>query len=129
MAPLRVAIVADVLRLEMGGVPRSVLAIAQELHGLDPDRIRVTVVAGRRPACINGLPFRRSFAPRVPKLPDSLFALQRPFTQHGFAELTFGPVFGAGRRYLYVNRVLLRLAPYADLTFTASESERRELLR
>jgi glycosyltransferase involved in cell wall biosynthesis len=157
MAPLRVAIVADVLRLEMGGVPRSVLAIAQELHGLDPDRIRVTVVAGRRPACVNGLPFRRSFAPRVPKLPDSLFALQRPFTlrdfdvvhymdsrppldfplgprhnvvtQHGFAELTFGPVFGAGRRYLYMNRVLLRLAPYADLTFTASESERRELLR
>lgn len=157
MAPLRVAIVADVLRLAMGGVPRSVLAITQELHRLDHDRIRVTVVAGRRPACVNGLPFRRSFAPRIPKLPDSLFALQRPFTlrdfdivhymdsrppldfplgprlnvvtQHGFAAVTFGPTLGAGRRYFYVNRILLKLAPYADLTFTASESERHELLQ
>ena len=155
--PLRVAIVADVLLLEMGGVPRSVLAIAKELHTLDPERIRISVVAGRRPACIDGLPYQRSFAPRVPKLPDSLFALQRPFTlrdfdvlhyidsrppldfplgstptvvtQHGFAELTFGPALGAGRRHYYVNRVLLRLAPHADLTLTASESERRELLR
>jgi glycosyltransferase involved in cell wall biosynthesis len=156
VAPLKVAIVADVLLLEMGGVPRSVLAIAQALDKLDRDRIRVTVVAGRRPACVDGLPFRRSFAPRIPKLPDSLFALQRPFTlrdfdvvhymdsrppldfplgprsnvvtQHGFAELTFGPALGAGRRHFYVNRILLKLAPYADLTFTASESERHELL-
>ena len=128
MAPLRVAIVADVLRLAMGGVPRSVLAITQELHRLDHDRIRVTVVAGRRPACVNGLPFRRSFAPRIPKLPDSLFALQRPFTlrdfdivhymdsrppldfplgprlnvvtQHGFAAVTFGPTLEIGRAHV-----------------------------
>jgi glycosyltransferase involved in cell wall biosynthesis len=50
-------------------------------------------------------------------------------TQHGFSVLTFGGPLQAGRRYIYINKALLRLARYADLTITASESERRELLR
>jgi glycosyltransferase involved in cell wall biosynthesis len=153
--PIRVAIVADVLLAEMGGVARSVLNITRELASVDPDRLAVTVVARGRPGAINGVAFRRSFAPRVPRLPDSLFALQRPFTlrdydivhymdsrppldfplgrqlkvvtQHGFGTLTFGQG-NAPMRWMVVNRVLLRLAPHADLTFTASESERQELL-
>ena len=153
--PIRVAVVADVLLAPMGGVARSVLNLARELAHLDPARLRVTAVASRRPDEIDAIPFRPSFAPPVPKLPDSLFALQRPFTlrdfdlvhymdsrppldfplgsvptvvtQHGFATLTFGRGTSA-RRWVYLDRVLLRLAPRADLTLTASESERRELL-
>jgi glycosyltransferase involved in cell wall biosynthesis len=155
MPPLRVAIVADVLLSEMGGVSRSVLGIARELAGLDPERVEVTLVARGKPSGIDGIPFRKSFSPRVPKLPDALFALQRPFTlkdfdvvhymdsrppfdfpcgrspkavtQHGFAALMFGDE-NMARRMVYVNKALLRLAPFADLTFTPSESERREIL-
>jgi glycosyltransferase involved in cell wall biosynthesis len=157
MMPLRVAVVADVLLAQIGGVSRSVGAIVSELACLDPERLQVTVVASRHPLGLDGIPFKRSFAPWVPKLPNSLFALQRPFTlrdfdlvhymdsrppldyplgrtpkvitQHGFSVLTFGGPLRARRRYVYLNRVLVRLAPYADLTLTASESERQELLR
>jgi glycosyltransferase involved in cell wall biosynthesis len=157
MKPLRVAVVADVLLAQIGGVSRSVGAIVNELARLDPERLQVTVVASRHPLGLDGIPFRRSFAPWVPKLPNSLFALQRPFTlrdfdlvhymdsrppldfplgrtpnvvtQHGFSVLTFGGPMQAGRRYIYLNKALLRLAPHADLTLTASESERQELLR
>jgi glycosyltransferase involved in cell wall biosynthesis len=155
MGAIRVAVVADVLLTEMGGVARSVYGITRELAQLDPDRIDVTLVARDRPAGIDGIPFRRSYAPYVPKIPGAIFALQRPFTlrdydvvhymdsrppldfplgrklnvvtQHGFATLTFGKG-NIGRRWVYVNNALLRLAPHADLTFTASESERQDLL-
>jgi glycosyltransferase involved in cell wall biosynthesis len=155
MAPIKVAVVADALLVEMGGVPRYVLGVTRELGRLDPERIQVTVVAARRPDTINGLPFRRSVAPRVPKLPNAMFALQRPFTlrrydlvhymdsrppidfplglrptvvtQHGFAALMFGD--SVSRTDRLVNRVLLGLANSADLTLTASESERAELLK
>jgi len=155
MAPIKVAIVADALLVEMGGVPRSVLGVTRELARLDPERIQVTVVAARRPDMINGLPFKRSVAPRVPRLPNAMFALQRPFTlrgydlvhymdsrppldfwlgprptvvtQHGFAALMFGDYVSRTDRT--VNRALLKLAPLADLTLTASESERTELLK
>ncbi len=155
MPPLRVGVVADVLLSEMGGVSRSVLGVTRELARLDPERVEVTLVARGRPAGIDGIPFRKSFSPRVPKLPDALFALQRPFTlndfdvvhymdsrppfdfplgrspkavtQHGFAALMFGDE-NMARRMVYVNKALLRLAPFADLTFTPSESERREIL-
>jgi glycosyltransferase involved in cell wall biosynthesis len=84
-----------------------------------------------------------------------MFALQRPFTlrhydlihymdsrppvdfplgttrtvitQHGFAALMFEDYVSRTDRL--VNRALLRLAPSADLTLTASESERDELLK
>jgi glycosyltransferase involved in cell wall biosynthesis len=139
----------------MGGVPRSVLGVTCELAKLDPDALDVTVVAARRPASVNGLRFQRSRAPRVPSLPNALFALQRPFvlrdfdvvhymdsrppldfalgsvptviTQHGFAALMFGDDYVA-RKDRLVNGALLRIAPGADLTLTASESERAELL-
>lgn len=153
--PLRIAIVADVLLSPMGGVARSVLNVTRELARIDPARLAVTVVAARRPDVIDGVPFRPSFAPRVPKLPDSLFAFQRPFTlrdfdlvhymdsrppldfplgrvptivtQHGFGTLTVG-LANSARRWVYLDRALVRLAPHADLNLTASESERRELL-
>jgi glycosyltransferase involved in cell wall biosynthesis len=156
MRPVRVAIVADVLLLPMGGVGRSVLGVTRELARLDPRRIEVTVVAHRSPDLIQGIRFQRSFAPRIPKLPRAMFALQRPFTlrrhdivhyidsrppidfplgprlkvitQHGFAPLMFGSDY-VPRRWRLVNEALIRLAPHADLTLTASESERRELLR
>jgi glycosyltransferase involved in cell wall biosynthesis len=140
----------------MGGVARSVLGVTRELARFDPDRIQVTVVGRRRPSQIDGISFRRSFSPRVPRLPNAVFAVQRPFTlkdydvihymdsrppfdfplgrvpkvvtQHGFAALMFGGESMA-RRIRYVNEALRRLAPYADLTVTPSESERRELLR
>ena len=155
--PLRVALVADVLLAEMGGVARSVAGILRELATLDPERLEITVVAARRPPDLHGARFRRAFAPRVPKLPDSIFALQRPFTlrgfdlvhyidsrppldfplgripkvitQHGFASLTFEHTLGVRRRVVYVNQMLARLARFADLTLTASESEKRELVR
>jgi glycosyltransferase involved in cell wall biosynthesis len=155
MPRIRVAVVADVLLTEMGGVARSVRGITRELGQLDPDRLQVTVVAKRRPEAMDGLAFRRSFSPRVPKIPGAVFALQRPFTlddydivhymdsrppldyplgrrlnvvtQHGFGTLTFG-IGNVKRHWIYLDKVLLRLAPYADLTFTASESERSELL-
>jgi glycosyltransferase involved in cell wall biosynthesis len=155
VAPLRVAVVADVLLHEMGGVARSILGITRELARLDPARLELTIVAARRPETIDGIPFRRSVSPRVPKIPGAIFALQRPFTlrgydivhymdsrppldyplgrglnvvtQHGFSTLTFG-IGNAKRYWIYLSKVLLGLAPYADLTFTASESERRELL-
>lgn len=155
VAPLRLAVVADALLVEMGGVPRSVLGVTSELAHLDPDALDVTVVAARRPADIDGIPFRRSRAPRVPSLPNALFALQRPFslrdfdvvhymdsrppldfplgrvptvvTQHGFAALMFGDDY-VSRKDRVVNTALLRIAPGADLTLTASESERAELL-
>jgi glycosyltransferase involved in cell wall biosynthesis len=153
--PIRLAVVADALLVEMGGVPRSVLGVTSELATLDPDELNVTVVAARRPASINGLPFKRSRAPRVPSLPNALFALQRPFalrdfdlvhymdsrppldfalgrvptviTQHGFAALMFGDDYVSKKDRL-VNSALLKIAPGADLTLTASESERSELL-
>jgi glycosyltransferase involved in cell wall biosynthesis len=152
---IRVAVVADVLLAPMGGVARSVLNVTRELARLDPERVAITVVASRRPETIDGIAFRSSFAPRVPRLPDSLFALQRPFTlrdfdlvhymdsrppldfplgrvptvvtQHGFGGLTFAQGT-TGRRWVYLDRTLLKLAPHADLTLTASESERSELL-
>jgi glycosyltransferase involved in cell wall biosynthesis len=136
----------------MSGVSRSILGICHELARLDPSRVSVTVVARRRPSSINGLPYMRSFAPRVPRLPNSLFALQRPLTlrsfdivhymdsrppfsfpigpslnvvtQHGFAAL----LYDAPRRIRYVNRSLAFLARHADLTFTPSESERKHVL-
>ena len=139
----------------MGGVPRSVIGITRELAVLDPDRVSVTVVAAHRPEIVNGLPFRRSRAPRVPRLPNALFAVQRPLTlrdydvvhymdsrppltfplgrrlnavtQHGFAPLMFDGDY-VSRRDKLVNEALIRLAPHADLTFTASASERDELL-
>jgi glycosyltransferase involved in cell wall biosynthesis len=155
MAPLRVAVVADVLLTPMGGVARSVWGIVNELAQLDPERIDLTVVAKRRPAALNGTPFRRSRAPRIPRLPDQVFAAQRPFTlrdydvvhyidsrppvtlglargplevvtQHGFATLMWPEDYSPA--YLRLNKLLLRIAPHADLTFTASESERREIL-
>jgi glycosyltransferase involved in cell wall biosynthesis len=154
---LRVAVVADVLLAEIGGVGRSVAAILRELAALDPARLEVTLVAARRPRDDYGAAFRRAYAPRVPKLPDSLFALQRPFTlkgfdlvhyidsrppidfplgpapkvitQHGFAALTFPPGWAGRRRVVLTNQVLIRLARFADLTLTASESERQEFLR
>ena len=70
MRPLRVAVVADALLLDMGGVARAVLGVTRELAQLAPDRLAVTVVAARKPESINGLAFHRSFTPRVPKLPD-----------------------------------------------------------
>ena len=155
MAPLRVAVVADVLLAEMSGVGRSVLGVTRELAELDRERLGVTIVARRRPAVVNSVPFRASFAPRVPKLPNSLFALQRPFTlrdfnlihymdsrpplnfplgvrpqvvtQHGFAALMFGKGTAA-RRTRYINSALIKLARFADLTITPSESERQQLL-
>ena len=155
VAPLRLAVVADALLVEMGGVPRSVLGVTSELAQVDPEALEVTVVAARRPSGINGIPFRRSRAPRVPSLPNALFALQRPFslrdfdvvhymdsrppldfplgrvptvvTQHGFAALMFGDDY-VSRKDRLVNTALLRIAPRADLTLTASESERAELL-
>jgi glycosyltransferase involved in cell wall biosynthesis len=155
MAALRVAIVADVLLGEMGGVARSVSALACALAEQPRDRVDVTLVAAAHPRGIDGLPFARSYAPPVPKLPGAVFALQRPFTlreydvvhyidsrppldfplgsnttvvtQHGFATLRFGKR-NVGRRWYYLDKALLRLAPHADRTFTASESERRELL-
>jgi glycosyltransferase involved in cell wall biosynthesis len=154
MKPLRVAVVADALLLDMGGVARAVLGVTRELAQLAPDRLAVTVVAARKPESINGLAFRRSFTPRVPKLPDSLFALQRPLTlrgfdivhymdsrppldfpvgrsynvltQHGFAPLLFGEQMP--RRFTYMYRSLAALARFADLTFTPSESERQHML-
>jgi glycosyltransferase involved in cell wall biosynthesis len=153
--PLRVAIVGDTTLNDMGGVARSVLCITRELARLDEQRLRVTFVARRRPQGAGEVEFRRSFAPRVPRLPGALFALQRPLsltgfdvvhymdsrppldfalgrklnviTQHGFAALMFGAEY-TPRRVRAVNRALLWIAPWADLTFTASESERRELL-
>ncbi len=153
-APIRVAVVADALLVEMGGVPRSILGVTHELARLDPERLEVTVVASRHPELINGLTFRQSKTPRVPRLPNAMFALQRPFTlrdydlvhymdsrppidfpfgrtptvvtQHGFAALMFGDYVSRTDRM--VNRTMLALAPAADLTLTASESERRELL-
>jgi glycosyltransferase involved in cell wall biosynthesis len=155
MSPIRVAVVADVLLTEMGGVARSVWCLVNELARM-PERVDLTLVARSRPAELNGISYSRSFAPKVPKLPGALFALQRPFslrgydivhyidsrppfdfplgsnvkivTQHGFATLTFsrGKV---GRRWYYVDKALLYLAPFADRTFTASESERAELLK
>ena len=155
--PLRVAVVADVLLAEMGGVARSVSAIVRELSTLEPERLEITVVAARPPDDLYGAAFRRAFAPRVPKLPNSIFALQRPFTlrgfdlvhyidsrppldfplgripkvvtQHGFAALTFERSLGVRRRVVYVNQMLVRLAPFADLTLTASESEKLEVTR
>src|SRR5919201_607787 len=106
MPALRVAIVADLLLLEMGGVPRSVLAIARER----PFTLRDYDVVH----------YRDSRPPVDFPLGRRLNAV----TQHGFSVLKFGEPLGAGKRHIYVNRVLLRLAPYADLTFTASESER-----
>jgi glycosyltransferase involved in cell wall biosynthesis len=153
--PIKVAVVADALLVEMGGVPRSIIGIVRELATLDPERLEVTVVAARRPPVIDGLPFRRSWTPRVPRLPNAMFAVQRPLTlrgydvvhymdsrppltfplgsrlnaitQHGFAPLMFDGDYVA-RRDRLVNEALIRLAPRADLTFTASESERTELL-
>jgi glycosyltransferase involved in cell wall biosynthesis len=155
MARLRVAVVADVLLTEMSGVGRSVLGVTRELAELDPERLGVTIVARRRPAVVDGLRFQESFAPRVPKLPNSLFALQRPVTlrdfdlvhymdsrppldfplgvrpqivtQHGFAALMFGRD-AAARRTRYINAALVKLARFADLTITPSESERQQLL-
>ena len=155
MAPLRVAVVADVLLAEMSGVGRSVLGVTRELAELDRERLEVTIVARRRPAVADSLQFQASFAPRVPKLPNSLFALQRPITlrdfdivhymdsrppldfpvgvrpqvvtQHGFAALMFGKGTAA-RRTRYINAALIRLARFADLTITPSESERQQLL-
>ena len=152
---IEVGVVADALLVEMGGVPRSILGITRELAALDPERVRVTVVAARRPEVINGLPFQRSRTPRVPRLPNAMFAVQRPLTlhrfdvvhymdsrppltfplgprlnavtQHGFAPLMFDGDY-VSRRDRLVNEALIRLAPRADLTFTASESERAELL-
>lgn len=156
MAPLRIGVVADVLLNPMGGVARSVLGITRELARLDAERVQVTVIGRRRPPQIDGIQFHQSFSPRVPKLPNAVLAVQRPFTlrnydvihymdsrppfdfplgrvpkvvtQHGFAALMFGGE-NMARRIRYVNKALCRLAPYADLTFTPSESERRELLR
>lgn len=153
---MRVAVVADVLLGQMGGVARSVHGVLCELAKLDPDRLEVTVVAHAKPDSIGDIPFRRSLAPRVPRFPGWVFALQRPFTlrdydivhyidsrppldlafgkpvkvvtQHGFSALTFGPAHAAPRKWIYLNKALLRVAPAADLTLTASESERRELL-
>ena len=104
---------------------------------------------------MDGLAFRRSRAPRIPRLPNAMFAVQRPLTlraydvvhymdsrppltfglgarlnaitQHGFAPLMFDGDY-VSRRDRLVNEALIRLAPRADLTFTASESERTELL-
>jgi glycosyltransferase involved in cell wall biosynthesis len=132
-----------------------VLGVTRELAQFDPERIRVTVVGRRRPYQIDRISFQQSFSPRIPKLPNAVFALQRPLTirhydvvhymdsrppldfflgrqlnvitQHGFASLMFGDDYVV-RRERYLNKILLRLAPYADLTFTASESERHELL-
>jgi glycosyltransferase involved in cell wall biosynthesis len=154
MAPLRVAIVADALLGQTGGVSRSVSSVTRELARLAPERLRLTVVARRRPRDLDGLDFRRSFSPRVPRIPNAIFALQRPLTlrgfdlihymdsrppldfplgrtptvvtQHGFAALLFGGQ--VPRRVLYVNQALMRLARYADLTLTPSESERRLIL-
>ena len=84
MRPLKVAVVADALLLDMGGVARAILGVTRELAQLAPDRLSVSIVAARRPDSINGLAFHRSFSPRVPRLPDSLFALQRPLTLRGF---------------------------------------------
>src|SRR4051794_35781067 len=154
MGPLRVAVVADILLSPMGGVARSVQGILDELAHLDPTRLEVTVVARRRPGSINGMRFQRSFAPKVPKLSDAIFALQRPLTlrgydvvhyidsrppldfavgrtrqvitQHGFAMLMWPEDYAS--EYVRMNRALLRIAPWADLTLTASQSERRELL-
>jgi glycosyltransferase involved in cell wall biosynthesis len=153
--PIEVGVVADALLVEMGGVPRSILGITRELCALDPERLRVTVVAARRPEAIDGMPFMRSRTPRVPRLPNAMFAVQRPLTlhrfdvvhymdsrppltfplgprlnavtQHGFAPLMFDGDY-VSRRDRLVNEALIRLAPRADLTFTASESEREELL-
>lgn len=153
--PIEVGVVADALLVEMGGVPRSIIGITRELAALDPERLRVTVIAARKPDVINGVPFLRSRTPRVPRLPNALFAIQRPLTlhrfdvvhyidsrppltfplgprlnavtQHGFAPLMFGGDY-VSRRDRLVNEALIRLAPRADLTFTASESERTELL-
>ncbi len=155
VAPLRLAVVADALLVEMGGVPRSVLGVTSQLAQLGPEALEATVVATRRPTGINGIPFQRSRAPRLPSLPNALFALQRPFslrdfdvvhymdsrppldfplgrvptvvTQHGFAALMFGDDY-VSRKDRLVNTALLRIAPRADLTLTASESERDELL-
>src|SRR6266498_1994500 len=80
VAALRVAVVADVLLTDMGGVARSVLEITRELARLDPNRIELTVVARNRPPALDGIRFRRSFSPRVPKIPGAIFALQRPLT-------------------------------------------------
>jgi glycosyltransferase involved in cell wall biosynthesis len=154
MGPLRVAVVADILLSPMGGVARSVQGILDELATLDQNRLEITVVARSRPASINGMRFQRSFAPRVPKLSDAIFALQRPLTlrgydvvhyidsrppldfavgrtrqvitQHGFAMLMWPEDYAS--EYVRMNRALLRIAPHADLTLTASRSERRELL-
>jgi glycosyltransferase involved in cell wall biosynthesis len=152
---LKVAVVADALLVEMGGVPRSVIGISRELAKLD-DRVELTMVAARRPECVDGMRFVRSRAPRVPRLPNAMFAVQRPFTlrafdvihymdsrppltfplgrarltavtQHGFAPLIFDMDY-VSKRDRAVNEVLIRLARHAQLTFTASESERRELL-
>src|SRR4051795_4444459 len=84
MGPLRVAVVADILLSPMGGVARSVQGILDELAHLDPTRLEVTVVARRKPVSINGMRFQRSFSPRVPKLSDAIFALQRPLTLRGY---------------------------------------------
>src|SRR4051794_30621820 len=146
MGPLRVAVVADILLSPMGGVARSVRGILDELGTLDPKALEVTVVARRRPDCINGMRFQRSAAPRVPKLSDAIFALQRPLTlrgydvvhyidsrppldfavgrarqvvtQHGFAMLMWPEDYSPS--YVRMNRALLRIAPFADLTLTAS---------
>jgi alpha-1,3-rhamnosyl/mannosyltransferase len=155
MPPIKVAVVADALLVQMGGVPRSIIGIVRELAALDREQLEVTVVAARRPELVDGLRFRRSRAPRVPRLPNAMFAVQRPLTlraydvvhymdsrppltfglggrlnaitQHGFAPLMFDGDYVA-RRDRLVNEALIRLAPRADLTFTASESERTELL-
>jgi glycosyltransferase involved in cell wall biosynthesis len=156
VAPLHVAVVADVLLLETGGVSRSILAITRELSRLDSNRVRITVVARRRPPSIGELPFRRSFSPRVPRFPGSVVAVHRPLTlrgydivhymdsrppldfplgrtitaitQHGFAPLVLKGEMTVNRRYWLLNRALLALAPRADLTFTPSHSERNELV-
>lgn len=156
MTPLHVAIVADVLLLETGGVSRSIRAIAHEVATLDPNRVRVTVVARRRPEGLGQIPFRRSLSPRVPRFPGSVFAFQRPLTlrrfdvvhymdgrppldfplgqtvtaitQHGFAPLALQTELSVDKRYLLLNRALISLARFSDLTFTPSESERGRFL-
>jgi len=155
MSPIRVAVVADILLTEMGGVARSVRGVVDELVKLDPSSLEVTVVARARPDDLGDIAFRRSAAPWVPRFPGHVFAFQRPLTlrdfdvvhymdsrpplnfgmgpartvvtQHGFGTLLFGHG-NAPRRWIYLNKALVRVAPQADFTITASESELREVL-
>jgi glycosyltransferase involved in cell wall biosynthesis len=155
MAPMRVALVADVLVLPMGGVSRSVLCLMQELDELDPAGIEVTLVARSRPEGTDGYAFRKSFSPRLKIIPGSVLALQRPFTlrdfdvvhyidwrppfdlrlarnasvvtQHGIAPLLIEEDYGR-KGYEVMTHTLLRVIRHADLVVTPSESERQELL-